>query len=216
MSNHEKVLAKSVEVYNAVVDKHGISSKATLCDDPQRQYLRFYEIIKFLDLNDGKKTLLDVGCGNGELYKFLNFLGYRGRYTGYDINEKLLAQARVRFAEINVQKKDIMCNETKQRYDYVVLSGLFNVNVGQTQDWVYGFMRKMFELCAEAVVFNMISTHVTFLEKSMFYMNPAEVLTYCIENLSKRTTLTHHNLPYNYTVCVYKNELWSSVKETFQ
>lgn len=216
MSNHEKVLAKSVEVYNAVVDKHGISSKATLCDDPQRQYLRFYEIIKFLDLNDGKKTLLDVGCGNGELYKFLNFLGYRGRYTGYDINEKLLAQARVRFAEINVQKKDIMCDETKQRYDYVVLSGLFNVNVGQTQDWVYGFMRKMFELCTDVTVFNMISTHVTFLEEQMFYMNPAEVLTFCIENLSKRTTLAHHNLPYNYTVCVFRDELWNSVKETSQ
>lgn len=212
-SGHEAIIKQSVEHYNSAAQKHGISSKAVLWDDPQTQYFRFTEIVKYFDLNCSSKTVLDIGCGNGELYKYLNFVGFRGRYVGYDINEKLLAQARSRFVGIDVHKKDILIEDIEQRFDYVVLSGLFNVNVGQTTEWVYRFLKKMFALCNEATVFNMISTHVTYRDEKMFYMNPVEVLSFCIENLSRRTTLAHHNLPYNYTVCVFKNELWNSVKE---
>lgn len=213
MSQHEGIKAKSIEIYNAVADKYGVSSRAVLWDDQQTQYLRFHEVVKNLDMNDGNKTLLDIGCGNGELYKFLNFSGFRGRYTGYDINEKLLAQARLRFADIEVQKKDIMTEEIGQRFDYVVMSGLFNVNMGQSQSWVFDFLKKMYVLCNEITAFNMISTHVNYKDEKLFYMNPAEVLTSCLENLSKRVTLSHHNLPYNYTVIVFKNDVWNSVKE---
>ena len=213
MDQPKVLTARQIDVYDKAVDKHGTSSKAVLLDDPQTQYLRFSEIVKFLDLDDGRKTLLDVGCGNAELYKFLNFLGFRGRYLGYDINEKLLSQARSRFADIDVQNKDIMDEEVAQRFNYVVLSGLFNVNVGQSTTWVHEFLKRMFALCDEVMVFNMISTHVTFRDEGTYYMNPAETLTFCIENLSRRTTLSHHNLPYNYTVSVFRSESWESAKE---
>ncbi|MGZ4991976.1 MAG: class I SAM-dependent methyltransferase [Methylobacter sp.] len=213
MTENDSIKASQIEKYNAVAVKHGISSKSVLWEDPQTQYLRFYEITKHLDLNGGKKTLLDLGCGNGEFYKFLNFLGFRGCYTGYDINEMLLCQARERFQNISVQNVDIMSEEIDQYFDYVILSGLFNLNVGQTSDWVQSFLKKMYALSREVMVFNMISTHVTYRDERMFYMNPAEVLSFCISNLSKRTTLVHHNLPYNYTVAVFKDESWSSVKE---
>jgi SAM-dependent methyltransferase len=213
MDQSNKIAARQIDIYNKVADKHGTSSRAVLWDDPQTQYLRFSELVKCLDFNDDKKLLLDVGCGNGELYKFLNFQGFRGRYVGYDINEKLLTQARNRFAGIEVKNKDIMSEKIEQRFDYIVLSGLFNVNAGQSTAWVHGFLKSMFALCDGIMVFNMISTHVTFRNEQMFYMNPAEVLSFCIENLSRRTTLAHHNLPYNYTVTVFKNESWNSVRE---
>lgn len=213
MDQHNIMAARHIDIYNEVADKYGTSSKAVLWDDPQTQYLRFSELVKSLDFNDGKKTLLDVGCGNGELYKFLNFLGFRGRYVGYDINEKLLAQARSRFADVDVQHRDIMSEVIEQRFDYVVLSGLFNVSVGQSINWVHDFLKQMFASCDGIMVFNMISTHVTFRDEGMFYMDPAEMLSFCIETLSKRTTLAHHNLPYNYTVTVFKNESWNSVRE---
>lgn len=213
MIENDSIKAKQIEKYNAVAGAHGISSKSVLLDDPQTQYFRFYEIAKYLDLDGSNKTLLDLGCGNAEFYKFLNFLGFRGGYVGYDINEMLLAQARSRFQNIVIRNADIMSEEIEDRFDYVVLSGLFNVNVGQTLNWIHGFLKKMYALSSEVMVFNMISTHVTYRDEEMFYMDPAEILTFCIENLSKRTTLAHHNLPYNYTVAVFKDEAWSSVRE---
>lgn len=213
MDHSKNILAQQISIYNMVADKYGTSSRAVLWDDPQTQYFRFSELLKYLNMNDSNKTLLDIGCGNGELYKFLNFQGFRGNYVGYDINDKLLAQACGRFADIDVQKRDIMSEEIERRFDYVVLSGLFNVNVGQSTAWVYDFLKKMYALCDGIMVFNMISTHVTFRDEGMFYLNPAEALSFCIENLSKRTTLAHHNLPYNYTVTVFRNDSWSSVKD---
>jgi len=216
MDEIDIISGKQIEAYNDAVEKYGISSRAVLLDDPQTQYMRFAELLVSLDLNDNKKTLLDVGCGNAELYKYLNFHGFRGSYTGFDINEKLLSQARTRFSGVNVQNLDIAREQIEQRFDYVVLSGLFNVNVGQSVDWTKGFLKKMFDLCDGIMVFNMISTHVTFRDARMFYMDPAEILSFCIENLSRRTSLAHHNLPYNYSVTVFKNETWSSVKDAVE
>lgn len=213
MTQLDNINARQIEKYNAVAEKCGISSKSVLWDDPQTQYLRFQEITKQLDMNDSNNTLLDIGCGNGELFKYLNFHGYRGRYVGYDINEVLLSQARQRFQNIEVHCKDILAEDPTQRFDYVVLSGLFNVNVGQTQEWVDSFIKRMFALTNQIMVFNMISTHVTYRDEGMYYRDPSEMLTFCISNLSKRTTLAHHNLPYNYTVAVFKDESWSSVRE---
>lgn len=214
MANSDDVAAQQIRIYDEVADRYGASSQAVLWDDPQTQYLRFAELIKDLDLNDDGKTLLDMGCGNGELYKFLNFMGFRGKYVGYDINEKLIAQARGRFEGIDVRNVNIMTDETDQKFDYVLLSGLFNVDVGQTADWAYTFLRRMYALCGGIMVFNMVSTHVNYRDEGTFYMDPAEVLSFCIDNLSKRTTLAHHNLPYNYTVTVYRNEAWASVRES--
>lgn len=213
MSESNTLAKLSNDAYDAVAEKHGVSSRAVLLDDPQTQYLRFAELVKFIDLNDEKKTLLDLGCGNGELYKFLNFLGFRGRYTGYDINEKLLAQARSRFLGVDVQCRDIMGETITQRFDYVVMSGLFNKNLGQSTDWIFSFSKSMFALCSQVMIFNMISAHVTYRDETMYYMDPAEMFGFCVRNLSRRTTIAHHNLPYNFTLAVFRNEVWQSVKE---
>lgn len=212
---NDAIKRKSNEAFDIAAETYGTSSSAVLWNDPQTQYLRFHELVRYLDLNDHKKTLLDIGCGNGELFKFLNFMGFRGSYTGYDINEKLLAHAKARFSDIDVHHKDILTDQSlsPQCFDYVVMSGLFNLNVGQSEAWVHEFLKKMFSLCGELMVCNMISTHVSYRDNDLFYLDPAETLAYCIKNLSKRTTLAHHNLPYNYTICVYRNEAWCSARE---
>ena len=79
--------------------------------------------------------------------------------------------------------------------------------------WVQAFLERMFALCTTSLVFNAISTHVSFRDTNMFYLDPAEMLGFCLTRLSKRTSILHHNLPYNYTVLVAKQEQWSSSRE---
>ena len=45
--------------------------------------------------------VLDVGCGNGELWRFLQTQGYRGEYVGVDFSVELLQEARKRAEEGN-------------------------------------------------------------------------------------------------------------------
>jgi len=210
-SVNKHVKTKSNEQFDKAAIKYGTASAAVLWGNQQTQYYRFAEIIKFVNIDENKTTILDVGCGNGELYKYLNFVGYRGRYTGYDINKKLIQIAKGRFKDIEASVTDILSLKTKKRYDYVVTSGLFNLNVGQSMEWINKFLNKMYELSSEAIVFNMVSSHVNFKEKDIFYVDPSEVLAYCVKHLSPRVTLLHGNLPYNFTVAVFKSDKWTSV-----
>lgn len=210
MTNNQ-IISNSNITYNQSAKKYGESCKAVLWGNQQTQYFRFYELIRNIDLQSSRKTILDVGCGNGELYKFLNFIGFRGDYTGYDINKMLLIQAKKRFKNIRVKLVDILTDKQKNKFDFVLMSGLFNRNVGQDEKWINEFIKKMFSLCTEVMSFNMISTHSNYKNKEMYYFDPAKMLTFCIKNLSPKVILSHHNLPYNYTVTVYRDNNWSSI-----
>lgn len=210
---HKKIIEENIKIYDESTNKHGISSSSVLLDDQQTQYLRFQEIIKYISIERSNTTILDVGCGNCELYKFLNFSGFRGRYTGFDINEKLIAISKERFKNIDVRKVDILEDNIDEKFDYVVMSGLFNLNAGQSKEWVFKFIEKMFSFSDEALIFNMISDYVNYKEESIYYQNPQELLAFCLSNLSKRVTLAHHNLPFNFTICIYKNDQWVSANK---
>jgi len=119
-----------------------------------------------------------------------------------------------RFNNINVRCVDVMEDEVvSDRYNYVLMSGLFNTNVCQSIAWTHSFIKKMFDLCLDSTSFNAISTFVNYEQDEMFYLDPLLTVDYCIRKLSPRVTLYHHNLPYNYTITVFKHHQWATVND---
>lgn len=175
------------------------------------QYALFGQLVNAFDLNSPRLSLLDLGCGNGELYKYLNFRGYRGEYTGIDITQILLDQATARFPNVEFINQDILTEACVKRYNYVCMSGLFNLNVGQDTEWVKRFVSRAFEFTEDVLTFNAISTYVNYKQPEIFYINPLEMMVFCIENLSPRCTLTHHNFPYHYSIAVYRYTDWRRI-----
>ncbi len=51
-------------------------------------------VVQVLDTLDGHETILDLGCGNGELVRELMRRGHNGSYTGLDFSLSLLQTAR--------------------------------------------------------------------------------------------------------------------------
>jgi len=207
---HTQILQKANQYYDQRGKQYPFTSKAVFWDDEQTQYLRFHEIVKHLNL-DENVTILDVGCGNAELYKYLNFNGFKGCYKGYDINKELLDQAKKIYQDIDVENVDILNHPVTKRFDYVVVSGLFNLNYGQTIRWVEEMLSALFHLANKKVVFNAISSHVNFKQKEMFYINPANILDFILNNLSSEVVLEHGVLPYNYLVAIHKSKNWVSI-----
>lgn len=180
-------------------------------DDPQKQHYRFCELLEFVDLaSNGDISVLDVGCGNGELYCYLNERGFCGSYSGVDINRVLIEEARSRFPQASFAHVD---EGTIEPHDYVLMSGLFNADAGQTEQWVHDVLRRYFALCKKALVFNAISSYVNRRDEHLFYLPPAKIVDFVARQLSPVFELRHGFLPFNYTVCVRRPPDWRSVGE---
>ncbi len=210
MIKHKQIIENSNKRYDERSEQFPLTSSAVFWDDAQTQYLRFHEIVKHLSM-ESDSTVLDIGCGHAELYKYLNFNGFRGQYKGIDINENLLVQAQTLYPKIEVEKLDILEQEISEKFDYIVLSGLFNLNYGQDIQWVEKMLSAMYGLANKKVVFNAISTYVNFKQEEMFYIDPLEILDFALKNLSSRISLEHGVLPYNYLVVIEKDNNWKSI-----
>ncbi|MGB7872937.1 MAG: methyltransferase domain-containing protein [Anaerolineales bacterium] len=73
---------------------------------------------RVLDSLDGDETILDLGCGNGELARTLARDGHRGAYLGLDFSLPLLADAKApsegfqaEFAEVDLTKLSAISNQ---------------------------------------------------------------------------------------------------------
>lgn len=194
---------------NALYDEafaRGKNRHSRVCwDDASRQYHRFAEIYRSMDASDC--SVLDVGCGNGEFLRFLHFMGFTGSYTGVDINDSLLNEARESFPSHQFIKADILTDRLEE-HDVVVMSGLFNLNFGQDISFAYDFVATMYSRCKHRTIFNALTSHVNFREESMFYLDPSALMSFIITNISPRVEIRHGFVPYNYTVSIPKGPTW--------
>jgi SAM-dependent methyltransferase len=185
---------------------YGVSHEAVRWSGKSSQELRFRQLLKHLALTKSIQTLADVGCGNCELYSLIERQGLPIEYTGMDINNELLRQAESRFEGITTINADIT-NEHGifPQFDYVVMSGVFNLAAGQNQEWCEAFVSSMYAMSRRAIAFNALSTHVNFIEDDMFYLSPSAIFKFVLERLSPHVILEHGVPPYNYTLTVFKD-----------
>lgn len=168
-----------------------------------KQDLRFHDLLDDIQMYE---SILDYGCGNGELYKYLNSRGYYGDYCGYDINDNLLNEAVNRFPG------SCIVTEINGRYDHVILSGVLSLDVGQTLFDTVSVIKEAYTHCIRSLRFNSISTKVNHRDEGMFYVDPAWMLRQCLD-ISPRVILKHGTVPYNYSVTIYRDNNWSEIKE---
>lgn len=72
----------------------------------------------------GKPSVLDMGCGNGQLFGFFKEKGFECDYTGVDFSEPLLFAARREHPEATFLQGDInqLVSLRSSRFDFVIYS----------------------------------------------------------------------------------------------
>lgn len=211
--NFSNIKENAITIYNDSAERFGAHTLASVhLGDEQKALYRYHLISKYI-VQESSSSVLDIGCGNGGLFKYLNYSGFRGSYMGYDINETLINAAKNIYPTYTdcFDVIDILNDEIKHSFDYVVLSGLFNSNYGQDFQWVCSFIKRMYALANKKVIFNGISTYTNFKEDAMFYINPFEISDFIIQNISNEIILEHGQLPYNFLIVINKDKLWKSL-----
>jgi SAM-dependent methyltransferase len=167
-----------------------------------RQKIRFSALMGVCSARSGR--VLDVGCGFGDLYGYLQEIGWNGKYIGVDIVPVLLDEARRQYPTIEVRNCDILHDPLEERFDYVIASGIFNRKLrGEAHDrYVEAMLARMFQLAEIAVAVDFMSTWVDFQQESAFHADPSQMLTLGMRH-SRRAVLRHDYLPFEFCLYLY-------------
>lgn len=119
------------------------------------QELRFSMLLKS-GVQSGD-TVLDVGCGFGDLFPFLAAQGIDVVYTGVDLSPDLIIEARARHPGGTFFEGDLFDFDPAARsFDYVFLSGSLNEQLQDGGEYARRCIARMFETCDKALAFNLL------------------------------------------------------------
>ncbi|KAF0144295.1 MAG: hypothetical protein FD156_1980 [Nitrospirae bacterium] len=152
----------------------------------QRQ--RYECILKLLHLEE--QSVLDFGCGKGDFYGFLKEKGINAEYTGMDINQKLIETASRNFPEAEFMTLDIDADEIPGTYDYIILCGVFNLNVQGVKESISGYLEKLFRHTSKTLLFNCLGSHSKIKDINLIYLDP-ENLAAAAKKITDSTAIYH-------------------------
>ena len=90
----DKPMLLAVEkYYSEKVAAHGASHLGVDWNSTESQTMRFEQLLRLLDV-EAPFTINDYGCGYGALVDYLKNRNCQFRYRGFDISERMLAEAR--------------------------------------------------------------------------------------------------------------------------
>jgi len=167
--------------------------------------LMHYESLLDIDRSIEGKKVLDYGCGKGDFYQFLKKRDISVQYTGFDINENLIALARQKFRECRFEVFDIESDVLDEDFDYIFLCGVFNLKVKGISETIKNTLKKLFSHCRIALAFNALSAHNPQKDFELHYVVPEEIFEFAVKNLSPFVVLGHEKIPYDFTMFVYRN-----------
>jgi len=178
--------------------------------DESKMLLRFDKMLAVVELPLAHKpTLLDVGCGYGGLLGHLASRNMEMDYMGIDVADNMIKWATAKFSSGCFVCGDILNHSFQGSYDYVVCSGILtqklNATIADMDRFAGKLIRRMFDLCRRGIAFNVMTTKVNYFSNNLYYRNPAELLSWCITEISPYIKIDHAYPLYEYTVYLYRD-----------
>jgi SAM-dependent methyltransferase len=192
---HKNVIS---EYYSARCAEHGQEGWAAgLYATPDNQYGTFVNLLKTVERGG---SILDVGCGQGDLWEFIDSRGLGLSYLGIDLCPAMIGYAKARFPEGDFAVCDVL--DYHEDHDFVVAAGALNLAVPGQEDYARQVIRKLYSLARRAASFNLLSDAYRDYERrpELCFYDPAETVRLCLE-LTPYLYVDHRSSGYDF--CVY-------------
>jgi len=188
-------------------DKRATES-ATDCERVEQskrtQRMRFEVFVLNHDLNG--KSLLDVGCGAGDLYDHLQARGIHCNYTGIDISEEMVRRCRQRFPGVRFEQRNILDWTPGQQWDYTIAVGIHNIRIEGGRELLENVTRRQFELCTVASHISLLTDRYTGFAPHIQPWRAEGILTLALD-ITPYVVLRHDYLPNDFSVTLYRQPL---------
>jgi SAM-dependent methyltransferase len=199
MNAHAKELM--IADYRGLFQKFGDAPEATGMSSEGHRF-RFRKLAEIGDLRN--RRVLDLGCGIGAFYPFLLEKFGQLQYTGIDIVPEMVEFASKKYPDARFLCRDLSKESLDERFDYVLTSTVFNKTFPDDPSFMRELLTLGFQHCTLGLGFNFLSTHVNFSESEMTYYDPADVLDFCIRNLTRKVVMHHHYERVDVAVFAYR------------
>ncbi len=178
----------------------------------ETQETRFNVLTRCVDLQD--KSLLDVGCGLGDLCTFLLRRLIHVDYCGVDLVEEMLTKAASHHPSRQFACTDVFSNSAASTlaaldrpapFDVVFCSGTLNLNLGNNMEFLPRSLRAMYDLAGDMLVVNFLSNRGYTVDPTYFNYS-THVVTKLVSNLfpAAKVDLRDNYLANDFTLAIRK------------
>ena len=202
--------------YQTMFDEHGYSVKSVGFVSEVYQDVRFEKLSNIFKDSDNI-TVHEVGFGLGHFYEYLkNKYPHKNiTYSGSEIVEDFHKNTSSLYPDIKLYLRDISADNCEEKYDYIVLNGVFNPKCDvRKKDWekhVLKLLSKCFSIAQKGVAFSILSEFCDYNDKELYYCNTMKFLNYINDNLSRFVEYSQSYALYEATFFIYKEEYVKSL-----
>ena len=201
-----------IKRYNARFQRYGYSPK-TLGWDKKRHNLRFHILTSQWNLSGC--SILDFGCGFGDMFGYLIKRGIDCKYYGVDINKSLIEQGKKVYPGANLETVDLFNNHNDLTFDYIFSSGVHNLHLGNNIDFIKDSFNLFNLVSTKGFAINFLSNKVEYELDDTYHANPSKILEIAY-HYSNRIVLRNDYMPFEFTVFVDKRNTFDKSHSVYQ
>lgn len=200
----KQVLEEGDERERKLLADPTIAGYLTRCDQ-----FNTFNTLTSLGIDFSKDSILDVGCGIGDLYAFIYEIKVidNPNYLGIDYNPNMINLAKTKYsvAVDRFESIDLLNYDSTNKKDWVVSANAFNIKMQDDMNlYLKTCIDKMYESCNKGIAFNLIGTYceAELVSEAVKY-DVKELVEYCIKKY-KRVVLRTDYLYDEFMIYIYR------------
>jgi SAM-dependent methyltransferase len=193
--------------YQKSYKKYGVGPKALKWHSEKAARQRHEQIVADIDFNG--KSILDVGCGFGDIIPYIADKSDAFSYTGIDFVPEFIREAKKIYPEYIFLAGDYFKQPLEKKFDIIICCGALNGNYKDNLGFRKKAIRAMFDHAKECFVFNMAGRHPkpkTARRSNVWFADSKKIFQYC-ETLSKKVLLKDNYHSNDFTIVMFKENL---------
>lgn len=196
---------QTASFYSGLLQQHGNDARALNWGSRESQAVRFAALCGIGSL-DGC-SVLDVGCGLGDMWAWLRQQRTSARYIGIDISPEMISRARSLHpdAAFEVAAATDQAFPQPGAFDYVFASGIFYLRKANPEAYLEQAVSRMFNACRKGIAFNSLSLWAPKRDPDEFYADPCSTLEVC-RRITRWVTLRHDYHPGDFTIYMRRDK----------